>query len=535
MQTAPPELARSVLESAPDAIIIVDAKAVVRFANRQVMELFGYSREAIVGKSVELLVPERFREGHVAHRQQYAANPRMRPMGQNLELYGRRRDQTEFPVEISLSPVANFEELLIAAVIRDVSDSRQVRDELLAARVSADHAKDSADRANRAKSRLLATASHDLCQPLQTLTLLNAALRRVAPDPAVTDMLTQQAAALGVVSRLLSALLDMSKIESGVVKPQSCDFAVSAVFDELKRSFLEIATAKDLRLEIESTSQWVRSDPLLVDQILKNLLSNAIKYTSAGRVALRCLTGEDTVARLEVIDTGIGIPADQLACIYDEFYQVTHDATVGADGYGLGLSIVKRLVELLGAKIEVHSQQGKGSTFALLLPVAEKGSQTTHLRTQSPENGALSLGSRPAAHVLVVDDDQRVNDATCLLLRAEGYQITPATSLKEAVQAARQSGGFDLILTDYHLRGDETGSEVIKVLRQTFDPRLPAILLTGDTSSSMDLSPSDPHLRLATKPISAAELLQLLSELLQSTPKAEVQSAAPTAQKAGNA
>ena len=326
MRLTPPELARSALEAAPDAMIIVDASGLVRFVNRQVFALFGYTREEIVGKPIETLLPERFRTRHLQHRASYRAHMRARPMGQNLELYGLRRDTSEFPVEISLSPVVDGGETLVVAAIRDVSDRQRIQKELIAARAVAeearelaDLARESADRANQGKSRFLATASHDLRQPLQALALLNGTLRRTVHDPLLTEALSQQEKAIGAMSRLLNALLDISKLESGAIKPEIIDFSLARICEEIRREFSSVAAGKGLTLETNPANVWVRSDPALVEQVVRNLVSNAVKYTRSGTVALRCMSLGEAAVRLDVCDTGIGIPADQLTLIYDEF------------------------------------------------------------------------------------------------------------------------------------------------------------------------------------------------------------------------
>src|SRR5271157_142808 len=318
MRTTPPDLARSALDAAPDAMLIIDASGVIRFTNQQVSALFGFSHDEIIGQSIEALMPERFRSRHVAHREHYINTLRVRPMGAGLELFGRRKNGTEFPVEISLSPIDDVGRTLVAAAIRDVSDRKRVEAELIvareaaeAARELADQARESADRANQGKSRFLATASHDLRQPLQTLELLNGALRRRVTDHHAIEALSQQEQAIGAMSRLLNALLDISKLESGAVKPEPADFTVAAIFEELRMEFASIAASKGLRLDIESSNDIVYSDPSLVEQILRNLVSNALKYTREGWVSMRC-RHEAALVRIEVLDTGVGIPQDQL-------------------------------------------------------------------------------------------------------------------------------------------------------------------------------------------------------------------------------
>jgi two-component system, sensor histidine kinase len=279
-------------------------------------------------------MPERFRARHVGHRAQYANN--IRPMGVGLELYGRRKNGTEFPAEISLSPIEDGDHVLVAAAIHDITDRKRVQAELVLARELAECAREIADRANLGKSRFLATASHDLRQPFQTLSLLNGTLRRIVTEPDA-DALLQQEQAISAMSRLLNALLDISKLESGAIKPEPTDFTVAALFEELRSDFASLAANKGLELQIVPCTDCVHSEPSLVEQILRNLVSNAIKYTRQGWIQLRCLH-EAALIRIEVLDTGVGIPANQLVHIYDEFYQVGVPTNTSRDGYGLGLS-----------------------------------------------------------------------------------------------------------------------------------------------------------------------------------------------------
>jgi PAS domain S-box-containing protein len=517
MLTIPAEFARSALDSAPDAMIFIDASGIIQFANRQVSALFGYSREEIIGQNVELLMPARFRRSHIEHIQSYTRNIRVRPMGAGLDLFGQRQDGSEFAVEISLSPIKESDPVLIAAAIRDVTDRRRVENDLMlarkaaeAARELADQARESADRANQGKSRFLATASHDLRQPLQAISLINGTLRRLIGDADVAEALSQQDQAIGAMSRLLNALLDISKLESGAIKPEPADFKVAALFEELRTEFASIAANKGLQLEIDTCQDTAHSDPSLVGQVLRNLVSNAIKYTREGWVRLRCLH-EAPLIRIQVLDTGIGIPADQLPYICDEFYQVGVPSNASREGYGLGLSIVQRLVNLLTLKLDVRSEVGRGSTFSLLLP-ASRGEAALarhdmgNHRTYEPQIGS--------ARVLLVEDDAAVRSATRMLLKVEGYRVTAVGSLAEALQYVREANGIDLLVTDYHLSDGELGTQVIAALRESLALPLKAVLMTGDTSTAVAELPRDPYLRVASKPIDADELLALLRALL---------------------
>jgi len=223
--------------------------------------------------------------------------------------------------------------------------------------------------------------------------------------------------AIGAMGRLLNALLDISKLESGVVTTEIMDFTVTTLFEELRAEFAGVAASKGLELSIKSSDNAVHSDPSLLGQVLRNLISNAIKYTRAGGVQLRA-SSQQAFVRIEVCDTGIGIPADQLAHIYEEFFQVEGSPNTVRDGYGLGLSIVQRIVRLLDLKLEVTSEIGKGSTFSLTVPTSRVGVLREAAPFADPGTTAGVSARRP--HVLLVEDDQAVRRATSMLLKVRG-------------------------------------------------------------------------------------------------------------------
>lgn len=497
------DLVRSVLDSAPDAMIIIDAQGVIRFANRQVTALFGHDAGSIVDRPVEVLLPERFRGRHVAHRQGYTSNVRVRPMGIGLELFGRRADGSEFPVEISLSPVEQDGERLVAAAIRDVSERKRSEAALKDARREAEHA-------NLAKSRFLATASHDLRQPLQTLGLLNGALRRMVRDAETQDILQQQEEAIDAVSRLINALLDISKLESGAIKLEPTDFPLEPLFEELRRDFASLAANKGLRLQFDATELRAYSDPALVSQLLRNLISNAIKYTSQGAVEVHC-HGVGGKCRIEVSDSGVGIATDQIPLIFDEFYQIGVSPNSSRDGYGLGLSIVRRIVKLLEIPIHVVSAPGKGSVFSIELP--EASAIPVSLPT-TPEASMAADEAGSGYRILLVEDEARVRKAMRTFLSLEGFEVVAAATAEEAMLQLQDDTRFDLLISDYHLEGTRTGTEVIAAVRAAIHAEFPAILVTGDTSSVIRELHADEHLRIASKPINSSEFLGLVRALL---------------------
>lgn len=500
------DLVRRVLDSAPDAMVIIDAEGTIVFANRQVESLFGHGPAGLVGRKVEMLLPERFRERHIGHRAAYVRNTRVRPMGTGLDLFALRKDGSEFPVEISLSPAEDNGRPLAVAAIRDTTERREIQNALREAREAADHA-------NSAKSRFLATASHDLRQPLQALSLLNGTMRRMVKDGPVAEALAQEEQAISAMSRLLNALLDVSKLESGAIKPEVTDFKVAALFEEMRAEFAALAADKGLRLEVEDCADRVHSDPSLVGQVMRNLVANAIKYTSEGRVRLRCLH-DDALVRLEVLDTGIGIPPAELKRIYDDFYQIGVSAHASRDGYGLGLSIVSRIVELLQLRLDVESEVGKGTTFSLSLPASESAASADVRAAAVPMNATRACSAGPQKlKILLIEDDARVRNATRMLLKVEGYDVVVTGSLAETLVALKAHPDIALLVTDYHLGGDETGVQIIATARQQLNERLPAVLLTGDTSSAMQEMKLDSRLRTASKPLNPDHLLALIAEL----------------------
>jgi PAS domain S-box-containing protein len=500
-----PQLLSSALQSAPDAIVIADASGHILFANKRLSALLGYEYSEVRGQMIEMLLPERFRQRHLGHRSEYAENARVRPMGVDLDLFALHKDGREIPVEISLSPIEDGERVLVAAALRDVSDRNKIENELKDAR-------EAADRANQAKSRFLATASHDLRQPLQALALLNGTLRRIVQEPHAREAIAHQTQAIEAMSRLLNALLDISKLESGAVRPDPTDFAVAALFEELRNEFASLAEAKGLELRISATGGQVHSDRSLVGQILRNLISNAIKYTRKGCVELRALA-QPSAVHLEVIDTGVGIAPEQLPYIYDEFYQIGVSTNAFREGYGLGLSIVARLVKLLGLHLTVRSEVGHGSTFDLELP---PGSSTTISAAPLAATAKVVDRQTSTPQVLLVDDDPGVRNATAMLLKVEGYQVVSASSLQEALELLAGMPRIDLLVTDYHLQNGATGLDVISEVRALAGEGLKAVLVTGDTSSTIRELPADERIRLASKPIDADELLGLIKALLAS-------------------
>ena len=387
---------------------------------------------------------------------------------------------------------------------------RERTSKLEAAQQAAQQARESAERAHRTKTRFLAAASHDLRQPLQSLALLTGTLRRKVTDPDLREVLEQQELAVDTASQLVNAILDITKLDAGAIQPEVTEFAAIELFEELRREFTALAADKGLELRIESGGALLRSDALLLAQILRNLLSNAIKYTQRRSVTLRCLEQSASTV-IEIRDTGIGIPPEHLPHIFEEFYQIGVSSKTQRNGYGLGLSIVTRLVDLLELKLGVRSEPGKGSVFSLEFPMGSASAVNPRLPERARRNH--EDGGVEQRRVLLVEDDRSVREATRLLLGAEGFEVLTAASPAEALKEAEALGPRDLVISDYHLDDVQTGLDVIATLRGRLGHALRVILLSGDTSSAITGMVLDEHMRHARKPVNADQLLQLIWEL----------------------
>jgi signal transduction histidine kinase len=365
------------------------------------------------------------------------------------------------------------------------------------------------DIANKAKTRFLAAASHDLRQPIHALGLLISSLRGKVTSPQVSETVDRAEAAIDVMIELLDGLLDISRLDAGVVRPNLRDCAISGVLQQVAFDVQDEAVDRGLDLRILHSSAVVRSDPIMLARILRNLLSNAVRYTPDGQVLVGCRRRKGLV-RVEVWDTGIGIAPDHQGVIFHEFFQVADVARSDTRGLGLGLSIVKRLADLLGCTVEVCSIPGKGSVFAVTVPVGDENALIVGTEAPVYELGAELLGQS----ILVIDDDPMVLDAMHRLLSDWGCKVITARTRDEAASHLQQGAPQpDLIICDYDLQRAESGIDVLGHLLSAVS--VPGILMTGDTHADVLQRAQAAGYPILHKPVRPATLRSLLSQLLR--------------------
>ena len=366
--------------------------------------------------------------------------------------------------------------------------------------------------ANQAKSRFLAAASHDLRQPLHALGLFVAQLHgRIRADRR-GQIVTRIEAALAAMNELFSALLDVSKLDAGVMTPKLADFPVAQLFERLEATFTESAREKSLSLKIIQSSAWVRSDVILLERILSNLVSNAIRYTASGRVTVGCRRQGDKL-RIDAYDSGPGIPQDQRQSIFGEFYRLKTTAADQSNGFGLGLSIVDRLCRLLDHPIRVASTVGKGSCFSVTVPMVQSLPSVIRLPVSVSRPRFESTNSR---FVVVIDNDPLVLEGMSSLLESWGCRVVTGESAADLIaQLTSQDEAPDVIISDYHLDEAKTGIDAIQALRTALDAPIPAFLMSGDVHAGpLDAARAHGY-ALLHKPVDPMTLRATLTQVVK--------------------
>jgi signal transduction histidine kinase/CheY-like chemotaxis protein len=363
--------------------------------------------------------------------------------------------------------------------------------------------------ANQAKSRFLAAASHDLRQPLHALGMFVAQLRGRVTEPEAAALTGKVEAAVTALQQLLDAILDISRLDAGIVSPVHTDFPIAPLLERLAESFAPQAERKGLRLRVAPTRLAVQSDPVLLERVLLNLLANAVRYTQRGGIVIGCRRRGERV-RIEVWDSGAGIAPEHRQAIFQEFYQVGNPERDRHKGLGLGLAIAARVARLLGSRIDLRSQVGRGSLFSIEVP------RGTAIAARTAEAAVwLQTDTLRDALILLVDDDALVREAMETLLQQWGCEVASASSGDQAVaQATRLARTPDAIVCDYRLPDGETGIDAIRRLHARLGADIPAALVTGDTAPERLREAQAGGYALLHKPLQPAKLRALLEHLL---------------------
>ncbi|MDE3176338.1 MAG: response regulator [Pseudomonadota bacterium] len=369
-------------------------------------------------------------------------------------------------------------------------------------------AKQAAEKANAFKSTFLAFVSHDLLQPLNAARLNLSTLNEAAPNAEVRRFSHQIDLALTSLEDLIRTLLDMSKLDAGAMRPDIACVPLEQVLSPLRLEFAPLAAARGLKLTVRPSRAWVRTDPMLLRRVLQNLINNALRYTRRGGVLLGARARGDLI-RIDVSDTGPGIAPDRREAIFEEFQR---EGGPGDGGFGLGLSIVRRLSQALEHRVELTSRVGFGSTFSLLLPAA---SAVEAAPAPEAVNFAPRLGGVHGAEILVIENEPSVASAMQALLERWGCRVSLANSPDEAREALRRGAASpDLVIADYHLDDGARGFDAIDVVQKEVEMAIPACIVTADHSEAVTEAAAARGLEILRKPVKPAELRSLIAYLL---------------------
>ena len=371
-----------------------------------------------------------------------------------------------------------------------------------------------AEQANLAKSSFLAAASHDLRQPLQTLALLQGLLAKAVTGDRPHMLVGRIDETLGAMSGMLNTLLDINQIEAGNVRPEIVRFPINDLLRRLQDEFAYHAQAKSLGLTVMPCGLWIDSDPRLIEQMVRNLLSNALKYTKRGKVLLGCRRRGELLS-IEVWDSGVGIPDDQLEAVFVEYHQVDNAARERSRGLGLGLSIVKRLGNLLNHRVRVRSQLGRGSVFSIEVTLPPSGAPSLANRIRRSIETAAVADVHHTGAILIVEDDPEVRELLDMFLQDAGHQTATAPNGVAALEiVAHGTLRPDLILADYNLPLGLNGLQFIDQLRAQLHREIPAVILTGDISTGTLRNIALQNCIQLNKPVRLKELALVIDRLL---------------------
>jgi PAS domain S-box-containing protein len=479
-----------ILECIDLAFYAVDHDWRLTYVNRHVERFWGRPREGVLGRVLWDLSPGLDVRATESYRLHVEAAQTRRPVHGEYLITG-----LGVWVEVSIHPSPAG----LSVYLRDTSERKHAEQSLRAAKAEA-------ERANIAKSKFLAAASHDLRQPVQSLVLFFDLLKKRVGGELHARLLGNMERALEALGMLLNSLLDVSKLDAGLIVAKPEPIPLAPLLERLAAEYRPRAEAAGLRLRVVLSTATVRSDPVLLERLLRNLLENSLQYTDRGGILIGCRRRGDRMW-LGVVDTGIGIVPDKLDEVFEEFYQVGNPERDRAKGLGLGLAVVRRLARLLDHPVEVRSLPGRGSTFAVVLPL---GSPPTPRACVTPQPSDDEAGT-----VIVIEDDLLIRIGLEAMLEEWGHTVLGAGSVDEAVLVAQHAEAPEAILADYRLQAESTGLEAIRAVHARLGRSIPAAILTGDTAPERLVEAQRGGFHLLHKPVVPAELRRTVAGMVR--------------------
>lgn len=491
------------------AIALIDPEGRIISWNPGGEQLYGFTAAEVMGTPISLFYPPDEQAGEAPRRtlDQAAREGRSEDEGWRV-----RKDGSRFWAHVVTTALTGSDGDLrgFARISRDMTAAKLNEDALRQARDEAVTAREAAERANTAKTKFLAAASHDLRQPVQAIVFFASVLGHKigAKHPAMPVLEDLQASVEGL-NILLDSLLDVSKLDAGLVVPKTTAFSVGAILDRIAAEFQQTAAAKGLDLTVVPSSATVRSDPALLSRIVQNLMSNAVRYTARGRILAGCRRTANAL-RIEVWDTGPGIPPERSREIFEEFTQLGNPERDRSQGLGLGLAIVDRLARLLGHGVSLRSRPGMGSVFSVEVPLVA----SVRRRPIIPAKPTAAK-QRQDRLVVLIDDERIVLRGLSMVLESWGYKVVAATSEAEAMDMlGRVAERPGLILADYRLREGQTGTQAVAHIRNLFNEAIPSIIITGDTAPERLREAEASGLSILHKPVQPPALKQIVTQAL---------------------
>ncbi|MBC7916770.1 MAG: response regulator [Rhodoferax sp.] len=430
-------------------------------------------------------------------------------VSRSIERIGGGDFVTQAPI-VTGDPLHELQHALNQMAIRLAWGRDELEQRVTAATLELRARKEEAEEATVAKSRFLASASHDLRQPTHALGMFIARLGQLPLDGQTSELVGNLEASVQAMQDLLDGLLDLSKLEAGAVQVHLAPVSLERMLSGVAVALNPIATGKGLRLRLRPTRLWAMTDPVLIHRIVMNLAHNALRYTERGTVLIACrLVDGGSNVRLEVWDSGIGISPEHQTQIFKEFYQVGNSGRDRSYGLGLGLSIVERSAKLLGHPLALRSAAGCGTRISITLPCVAPAQQPERTVSQETSMGADATGLR----VLVIEDDDFAREALQELLNSWSYQVEAVSSMGQARDYLAFQGAPDIIVSDYRLGHGENGLDAIVQLRALAGRDVPACLMSGDTDAQLMQAAMAAGLTLLHKPVRPAKLRSLLRRL----------------------